>query len=288
MALYAKNATRQWTTETILNAAVGMEDPYGNPFRIVHLDWNPARKNSQYAKTVGFEDAIIHKLQSGLKIEYRKPGYARWMQNKLTRRFYSQVADTPHNRKMIAAGISDKFWTVRERDVSAACEQEAENLWKSMTKEERAFHKKRIKGSWRYRYDDDENNAVPDSMVNAKAENENIVMRKADLFKEREKLDKQKAELEAERQKLDDLISQAAANGIQIVQYKPEVLRVMKMAELRKICNEKNIPQELTMKKADLIEAIIARQHGKESLKMERLKEKAEDAGSENDGEITE
>lgn len=291
MGIFAKNASRTWTTEVIVNATIGMEDPYGNPFRKITLDWNPARKNAQYAKTAGFEDAIIERTGSGLKINYRKPGSAQWIQNKLTRRFYAEIPDTPHNRATIAAGLRDKFWTVRDTDVRRVCEVMSDKLWRSFEPDVKEFHEKRIAGSWRGRYDDDDNNSAPPSMINAKAEEQEIATQKGELFKERQEIEKMREELRKDREKIDALFAQAAENGISVVQYKPEVLQDMKMTKLREIADEKGISNDLRMKKAELVEAIIAKQYGSDSLKVKMLKnqdDNAEDSGKCKEEDITE
>ena len=115
MAIRVKNPNRKYTTEMIVNACIGTEDPHGNPFELITLDWNPQMRNAHQAKTKGFEDTFItRKPEGGLAIEYRTPGNAEWLKDGLTGRYNGQVARTPENIKTLAHNFYDKLWTIRD------------------------------------------------------------------------------------------------------------------------------------------------------------------------------
>lgn len=290
MGIYAIGADRKFTTEDIIKAAVGRKDERGEQFALITLDWipNASRKCAQNQKTHGFEDVLIHRTGSGLQIKYRKPGTAAWKQDHITKEFYTEIADTPYNRAVLASMYRDKLWNIRETYVDRVVRAAADALWEGMSEEEKTFEENRVKAMHRNRFDPDDLNAPP-PMRSAKSQEREIEIERAKLFKERREIEKLAQKLRDDQKRFEEKLEMAEKNGIKVSQYSESYLKDLPIKDLRRLCHDHGITQELSDKKAMLVEKIIAWQHGhKFESGADKAYELNKSEPQEDEGELTE
>jgi hypothetical protein len=127
MAIRVKGATRKFTSEEILKRSIGRTDQYGNPFEIINLDWNPAKKCGHGSKTKGdFDDVMLIRNKSGTAITYRNPGSIEWLKDGFTGSYSAMVARTTKNLRLLASMHYDKLWTIREAHIRQIVEKMAD------------------------------------------------------------------------------------------------------------------------------------------------------------------
>jgi hypothetical protein len=102
--------------------------------------------NAEYAKTRGFDDAVIEPKSGGtIRITYRKgSGSAMWMRKDGIGPFTAYVPRTPNNMAKLASMYRDRLWRI----VSAAVDEEVKAIsdkgWAAMTEAERQYNEDRI------------------------------------------------------------------------------------------------------------------------------------------------
>lgn len=292
MAIRVKNANKRITGEMCINACMGMEDPYGNPFEIITLDWTPRMKNAHQSKTKGFEDTFItRKHEGGLIIEYRQPGSAEWIKDMLTGRFSAQVARTPHNMKVLAHNYYDNLWTIRQphirdevKKVADIIDDEAKKIIVDITttrpetvrdpltgKESiqqvdkivgqqslYEYHKKRRDS--RYLAVGEPIGAVS-SKNDLEEESKLLLGKRAELARMNAEIDKKMAELNEQQKVLNKRTKELSDSGALSTTYSIEYLGKESMGSVRKIAHEMGLGINIRMKKPEIIDAILNKQN---------------------------
>jgi len=130
MGIRIKGASRRYTSEIILERAVGIRDEkYHRPLELIHLQWTPYKKNYHQAKTKGFEDTFITRDQAkGIIIEHRLPGSAEWLKDGLTGAYIATIARTDWNMRILASMYYDKLWTIKESHIEMIVKQAADAI----------------------------------------------------------------------------------------------------------------------------------------------------------------
>lgn len=294
MGIYAIGADRRFKTDDIIKTAIGRPDENGDTFDLITLDWtqNTNHKCARNQKTHGFEDALIIRRGTGLKITYRRPGTAAWKQDALTREFYAQIPDTPYNRSVLTSMYRDRMWKIRETHIDKVIRAQSDLLWQNMSSDSKAYETARISSMWRNRYDPDDLNSPP--QPSAKSEEKGLNNDRAKIYQERKELEELKEKIKRDQEKLEHMLEQAEKCGVRTRQYDENWLSDQRMPKLRQICSDIGLKMDLHDKKDDLVTKIMAYQHG-QSLEsgIDKSKELADGPSEghnddDSDGDITE
>ena len=293
MAIRVKNPNRKYTSEMIVNACIGTEDSYGNPFEVITLDWSLKLRNAHQAKTKGAEDTFItRKPEGGIQIEYREPGNVEWLKDGLTGRYYGQLARTPSNMKFLAANFYDDLWRIRDAHIreeakamADAIDEAAKKVVMDVTRtvpkkiensltgavttqmvDEKVgeetlydFHKRRREAHFKAP------GAVASHGVQAndfEAEMNLIQSQKASLFKMQKEVDAKLKEIMDRNNQVNKLRKKTADGGVLLTQYEEGFLRELKpFQKLRSLAKEMGIEVTLKMKKEEIVQAIMDKQN---------------------------
>lgn len=303
MAIRVKNPNRKYTSEMIVNACLGTEDPYGNPFEVITLDWNSQLRNAHQAKTKGAEDTFItRKPEGGLQIEYREPGNVEWLKDGLTGRYYGQLARTPANIKFLAANYYDNLWRIRDQHIrdevkalADAIDEAAKKVVIEVTRtvpkkienpltgavttqmvDEKVgeetlydFHKRRREAHFQ----------APGSVAShgvqantLEAELNLVQSQKAQLFKMQQEVDAKMKEIMDRTNQVNKLQKKTVDGGVLLTQYDEGFLRELKpFQKLREIAKEMGVEVTLKMKKDEIIKAIMDKQNAVVAPELEEV-----------------
>jgi len=269
------------TTEHWKQMAIGTEDQYGNPFRIIKLRWNknPMHKMAEYTKTRGFEDAMISKdsRTSDIAISYRRNGSVMWQQPPGgVGPFTGELANTPRNLRRLAAMYGDRLFTIMDADIDKIVRSMYEEVLKDIPKNKKEFHDRRIRNLHRMAMDDEDKKS--EGKVEIPLDIERISLsEKTRLAQIKQmELDKREEALNMRESALGERAVDDAREGVLPVAYSREFLGDQKMFELRRICTEVGAVWDNSTRKDALIEKVISRQEGKNVAATEAVKETAE------------
>lgn len=262
-------ATRRLKSSDIIEHAIGMEDEHGNPLRFATLIWNQKKPNTHYAKTRGFEDVIISKTPTGVKIEYRQPGSAVWEKHDFFNTYTARVPYTPHNLSRLVSCHGDGLWSIKEPDIRKEVESGYRSAVESMSDEQRKNHDRWRLGHFKSKFDTLEE--VPDPIESKRSMDEvvNMQVRNSDVVKKERELEKRQEELNRKQQYLEKQIQRLAKMGFKTVQYGPDFLEKLKMPDIRRLAaQEFGITVRASMTKSELVKSITEAQTGEGSLDM--------------------
>jgi hypothetical protein len=265
MVIVKLKVSKQLTTEHWINQALGTRDPHGNPFRLIKLIWNEniLHRNTEYAKTRGFEDVVIDKNMSsgGFKILYRRNGSVSW-QKPIggVGSYFGLIPDTPYNRKKLVSHYGDKLWTIHDIDIDNITKANYEKMVKAMSKEAKAFNSQRISSMHvsdfnakdvkeGIRYEAPVDNTILDEKIRTTAVKETDLSKKELELAEREKKIAEKEAL-------------LAKSGVTLNGYGKTYLDKLTLIQLRQKCKEFNIVWEMGHQKKELINMILKSQDG--------------------------
>lgn len=258
MGIIVINPTRRHKTDDLIQASIGMEDARGNPFQIVTLDWNQKRPNAHNAKTRGFEDALITRLERGLKIEYRLPGCAVWLLNDLTMTFHAKIPYTKHNMAILGSHFGDGLWTVRERMFRDQAKIIYDGIRDAMTPEQRAEDDKRVKGMHTSMFDKPEDAPdLRDFSGGGEQDKTQVLAERSELIKLQAKLDAQLDQIKSEREWIEGKVADLQRRGIMLSTHSEESLGKMHIAEIRTLAKKSGIKWKSSDKKDELIAKIL-------------------------------
>lgn len=244
------------------NQAIGTTDEYGNPFRLIKLKWNSnlLHKNSEYAKTRGFEDAVIDKNNTtgDFRITYRRNGSITW--NKPdggVGPYWGELPLTQYNLQKLVSSYGDKLWFITDQDIETQVRQLYEKRVASMSKEAREFNEKRVRQMHTSDIDV-KNDAIFEIPVDSKIAQEK---QRSLTVKEIELAKKEAMLLEKERA-LAEKESALVNAGSALTGYSKNYLMNQNIATLRKHCKELGIEYGTENKKGDLTDMILNKQAG--------------------------
>ena len=258
--------------------AVGEEDSYGNPFRLIRLRWRGTRyhRMNTYAKTRGFEDAVIEvKRNTGeLVIRYRQSGSAMWARSKGgVGAFFAEVPKTQQNMARLARCYEDKLWTIVDTDIDGEVKAMSDRFWADMAKRDEehkdepgyqsevAYNRERIRRMHILPAENLENIKAP---VGHELEHEQAVVSETAKLNRKRDMDlaRREAEIAERERKLMEHEAKIAGEFTPIgTGYSEESLGAMKMHEVRRVARDefglKVINED---KKAAIIEMIMEKQ----------------------------
>jgi len=259
---------RSITAESWKRDSLGVEDEYGNPFRIIRLRWNntPMHRMAEYVKMRGFEDAVIGKnpRTGDISITYRKNGSITWMRNNGIGSFFGEVAQTPKNMNMLASHYGDRLFTIVDADIEAIVKKMHEERRKSASKEVNDFNDKRARmlHTNSHEYDPNEKGA-PELPLDV--EKMSIAEQNRINAITKQELDQREAKLNKKEQAITEQSLSLIGEGVSPTAYSREYLEGLKFYEIRKLCKEVGTSWGAEDKKPELIEKILNKQSGKTS-----------------------
>ena len=277
MGIKVRGANRVVTSELIVDKAIGMLDPYGEPFELITLKYTARKKTYHKAKCKGFEDVIITRNTQTrkLSIEYRH-GSVEWLKDPIGGEFIGRCARTKQNMEVLAAGYYNKMWTIAEAHIRELVKKRADEIDNESKK-----HPCPFPGGYKSLYE--HNVAVIEGNFKGKrgfdisqrgadkVEADQMTLAEADLEKRKIKLAKAEAELK-ERQEL--LKTEQATAPITPVPepiapkskgggFSFEELNKMNPSTLKKKArDEYGITNSFQLKKPKVIELILEQQAG--------------------------
>ena len=266
---------RQLNSDFWKDKARGTIDPYGNPFRIIKLRWNRGeiRPNSEYAKTRGFEDAVISKSSSGdFKIRYRRDGSVTWMRAPGgIGPFIAELPLTPINIKVLTKAHGDKMWTIEDHDIRSVVEKLYAVVVEKMTPEESEFNKKRIEAM------NTRNLSVnPNSFERPTgSEKDSVEEERRQNEIRRQELDKREAELANREKQMTKSQVEDAGKDVSPINYSEEYVRNSDYNQRRAIAKELGVMFDRKTKSEELYRRILDFQKGVK--KIAELEPKTED-----------
>ena len=242
--------------------AIGSVDSLGNPFRIIKLKWNSniLHKNAEYAKTRGFEDAVIAKDQTtgDFKITYRRNGSVVWQKPEGGVGAYeAELPATPYNIQKLVSHYGDKLWFIVDPDIEAAVKIEYEKRVAAMSKEAKEFNKNRVHKMHISDVDvkTDVKFEIPVDEKVTQEKTRNLSVKEIELAKK-------EAELNAKAQALAEKEKALVNAGSALTGYSKNYLMEQAIGTLRKHCKELGIEYVQDQKKGDLVEMIMNKQAG--------------------------
>jgi hypothetical protein len=250
------------TAQYYKDKAIGTIDSYGNPFRIIKLKWNATylHRNAEYAKTRGFEDAVIGRNEEtgDYKITYRRNGSISWSRpDGHIGKFEGELAVTPHNINKLVSHYGDKLWFIEDADIDAKVKLMYEKRIAEMSKETKEFNSIRLQkmhtADTEYKRDAKLEIPVDPSFDNEKQRK--LTIKETDL-------DKRAAELAAKEKELAEKEKALVNAGAALSGYSKNYLMNQTIAVLRRHCRELGADFEMSHKKGDLVEIILDKQSG--------------------------
>jgi hypothetical protein len=277
MVIVKMKVNKDLTEQHWKELARGVEDPNGNPFRLIKLRWNRNRYHimAEYTKTRGFEDAVIGRsARTGdIDISYRRSGSIMWQRPVGgIGPFTGELPATPYNIQKLASMYGDKLWTIMDTDIDQQVKKMYELMLEKMTPEWRAQNEKRIKALHSMSFDSDVTNAAP-AAPEIEADRLSVVEQKRLAQIERENLAKREQALDVREQEINDRMGDMIEAGAAPVVYSAESLSndKTKLIDLRRICKEMGVEYVETDKKKDLAAKIIAKQEVNQAAVKEQL-----------------
>lgn len=264
MIVVRLKVNKQLTGQYWKDYARGTIDIYGNPFRILKLNWGGGKlhPNTDYAKTRGFEDAIIGKNRrtGGFKITYRRNGSIMWQRPPgNVGPFFGELADTPYNREKLAAMYGDKLWTIQDQDIEVVVRAMYKKRLEAMDKTTLDFNRLRINGMHTHRLKDD----VQLEGAPIEAERKNLDEVQKNIRLQQVEIDKKSIELKNREEKLVNSGADLVEKNISTISYGKEYLDKCNFVALKAVAKELGIKFPNTAKKAQIYQAIIDKQLGK-------------------------
>lgn len=235
----AKNKDGQ-RSEDWIDHAIGEIDQFGTPFEVIELRWVDSKlhPNTDYAKTRGFDDAVISVGANGrLSITYReKTGSVQWLRGLGGHGpFIGKVARTDRNIRLLASHYRDGLWRIKDQHVDAEVRAMSDKLWESMSPELRNFNEKRIKAMHTR---SNEGNVVhlPQDSEKVKAEQDRINEERRDLARQKQDLARREAALSAKEKRITEVRVEQIKNDTP-----PDTsdLSSLGFRDLRKLAREK-------------------------------------------------
>ena len=292
MSIRIKGANRRYTSEIILERAIGMVDEkYHTPLEIIHLEWTPYKRNYHQTKTKGFEDTFLTRLQGkGIVIEHRVPGSAEWLKDGLTGRYVSMLARTEHNMYVLASMYYDKLWTIKEAHIDMIVKKKADEIDEAnrqtpYTYEERQrilsddgksykmvttevtktmydFHKARREAHFKTSQDE-----ILSAPINPTYNEQSLKEEHAQMEKKRMSLEEREARVEQRENNNFPLVEDPkqpvleTKPALKLVRDGEKELNALPIGELRKKAKaEYGVEKTFTMKKSEIVSRILQSQ----------------------------
>jgi hypothetical protein len=253
------------TAEDYKKMSIGVEDEYGNPFRLIQLRWNrnSIHKMADYGKTRGFEDAVIRMVRGDIVIKYRAQGSVMWMRpNGGFGPFMGEVPQTPKNMERLASCYGDKLFTIVDKDIEMVVAKMYEAKVENMTTKEKAANEKRIQQMHSVHIentkDGEPTGDVPSDVDKVSITDQNRINR----IKEQE-LSQKEIELDRKEKELNDRLAKSAGAGYAASTYSKEYLSGMKLFEVRRLMKEFGLKFSDKNTKEELIAMITDKQDNK-------------------------
>ena len=272
MGIRVKGATTisgRAPVERIIEDAIGMDDPYGRPFELIHLIWTPYKKCASGARTGGFEEAyLLYDTVNGIRITYRD-GSAEWIKG-LRGRLESVIPRTQKNLEVLAANYYDKLWKIKEPHIERIVKKMADEIEEKLEKKAKKsigakqhldFEKKRREGHFMGKMGDIRR------PVGKSIEDDLLKEERALIEKRRIKIEAAEAELEEKKKKLGLEFSDDSRMPEFTGYTEPELERYTNK-ELRKLGIEMEFDTDdlLGKTKKELIEKILNKQNEPEKV----------------------
>lgn len=273
MIIVKLSVNKQLTEDYWKNIAQGTTDSYGNPFRIIRLRWMNSKlhKNAEYAKTRGFEDAVLSKnaVTGDIKITYRRNGSIVWLRPPGgVGPYIGEVAETPRNLRLLASHYGDKLWTIVDRDVDAIVHKMYETMRADMSQKQRDFNDKRIAKMHTMSVEESDSGSVN---IPVDAERMSLQEDRRLLMQEKTAQDQRKAALDEKEKLLNKKAVSLVGEGVMPVFYSEEHLKSLKIFDLRKVAKEIGVDYSSGDKSEGLIKKILDRQAGKKAEAQEKV-----------------
>lgn len=260
MGIVVKGASRKFTSEDLIAAAVGMTDARGNRFETITLDWNPRKKNTDFAKTRGFEDAVIERTDRGLTIDYRLPGCAVWRENELTGQYSAVIPFTRHNVAVLGSHYGEALWLIREPRYRKMAEAVYAKIRDGMTQQQRKEDDKRIKAQFTSMFDNPDQIPQFDQKSKGPGDEQAAAGQMVELDKKMKKLEDMQEKLDEERAYIDNKVEELAKKGVLLHTYSPEYLTKLNITQIRKLAKSVGFSPKPWMNKDSLMKAILQKQ----------------------------
>lgn len=244
------------------NQAIGSIDSYGNPFRLIRLKWNATilHKNSEYAKTRGFEDAVIdqNKTTGDFKITYRRNGSITWQKpDGGVGPYWGEIPLTQYNIQKLVSHYGDKLWFIVDPDIEAQVKILYAKRLEEMPKEAKKFNETRVRMMHTSDVDRD-----TDAKYEVPVDTKITIEKQRSLSVKEIELAKKAAELEAKEKALAEKEKALVNAGSALTGYGKNYLMDQTIATLRKHCKELAIEFGTEHKKGDLVDMILNKQAG--------------------------
>ena len=243
--------------------AIGTIDEYGNPFRLIRLRWNqnPKHKNTEYAKTRGFQDAVLSKVRGELKITYRDNGSIMWERKNGMGLFTGECPQTPTNMRLLASHFGDKLWTIIDADIKEIVEKMYNQRRGIESPDIKKFNDNRVKMLHTNHFD---YNAKDNTPPEIPVEVEKIEIAEKNRLNrvEETRLNQRKLALDAKEKDITERTKGLIDDGAAPVVYQKEFLDSQKLFSLRKLCKTVGVKWTETDKKGALVQMIMDKQAG--------------------------
>ncbi len=251
------------TAQGYKDDAIGTIDEYGNPFRLIRLRWNqnPKHKNADYAKTRGFEDAVLSKERGELKITYRQNGSIMWERKNGIGSFTGECPQTPTNMRLLASHYGDKLWTIIDADIKEIVEKMYNERRGIESPEIKKFNDNRIKMLHTNHFDYNAKDTTPPQIPIEVKEIEIAEKNRLNRIEET-RLNQRKLALDEKEKIIIERTKEIIDEGAAPVIYQKEYLDTQKIFALRKICKTVGVKWSDTDKKVALVQAIMDKQSG--------------------------
>ena len=266
--IVVRNASRSRPREMWVQEALGVEDSYGNPFRIIELRWrgNALHRMAEYGKTRGFEDTEIRLDEFGeLQVTHvnKGRGCIQWMRSSNgIGPFRGQLAETPYNLQKLAAMYGNRLFSYADPMVEATVKGMWEKRYADMTPEAREWTDKHNAGM-QTRHVQQDSIALQPTEDSTRDEAREVRDMKRDLQLRQAELARRERELEERTRSVAGSVGAAARDGVTSVRYSKDALDGMKMFEVRRIAKrEFSIAFSSEATKDSIIEEIMAKQSG--------------------------
>jgi len=271
MVVVKMKVTRSITADHWKQMALGVIDEYGNAFRLIKLRWNntPNHRMTEYAKTRGFEDAVIGRdnKTGDIAITYRRNGSAMW-QRPIggVGPFMAEVPQTPRNMSLLASMYGDKLFTIVDADINEIVKGMYEQKVDDMNHDTKKFNERRIRGlhvSALEANDKDDGKApeLPVDVERLSVTEQN----RLNQIKEQE-LAKKEEVLKLKEKELTGFQKDIVADGVLPSQYNERYLSGLKIFQLRKLAKELGVNWKPDEKKESIIRRVLKRQVGEEPV----------------------
>ena len=258
-----KGATRARPSEMWIEEAKGYQDSYGEPFELIELIWNnqPGSKHkmSSYAKTRGFEDAVIETRNGNIRITYRPNGSAVWAKKNGIGSYKAYVPKTLKNLKRLANNYRDNLWTISDARINNIVKEISDKIWDQMPEETVKFNEARIKSMHTGEHEKGMD-------IFRDIEKNKIAQESAVLSEERRELAKKKIELERLEAELRAKHKQVLEDEIKAIpeikgSYTKTDLQALSFYDIKKLARKEfGMTHDPSLKHEEIIEYILTKQ----------------------------